>query len=303
MRDLHSEARKKDLVTKDVFVATALMTTYAKCGALAKARHVFEQLPEKNVVTWSALIGGYAHHGHGDEALKLFRQMRDVGVCPNYVTYVSILKACGIVGSLEIGEGIEEEVRNQGLLEKEAVLGNALMDMYSKCGALEKARKVFEQLPVKSVVSWSALIEGYAQLGEANMALNMYERMKAENFVPNLVTFTVLLTACSHAGLVGEGQKLFDEMRIDYHLTPTLEHYSCMIDMLGRAGQLDKMVAIVEHMPLHPNRVVWSTILGACRKWGDTEVGGEAFLHALGLDDEDAASYVSMSNIYTYSIS
>jgi pentatricopeptide repeat protein len=154
-------------------------------------------------------------------------------------------------------------------------------------------------MPLRDVVSWTLLITGYAQLGEANRVFHLLDRMREASQDPNLVTFVGVFNACSHGGLVGTGYMCFKHMVLDIGITPAIEHYSCMADMLGRAGQLEKVVAIVEHMPLHPNRVIWNTILGACRKWGDMEVGGEAFLHALGLDDEDAASYIIMCNIQT----
>ena len=286
---------------KDVYINPSLARTYGKCDGLVKAQEVIEKTPDPpmNVESWSFFITKYARNGLGHEALKCFKQMQDAKICPNSVIYASVLKACGIVRSLEIGECIDSEVRKQGLLHKDVVLGTALVDMYFKCGALEKAQDAFEQLPVKSVVSWSALIEGYAQLGEANMALNMYERMKAENFVPNLVTFTVLLTACSHAGLVEEGQKLFDEMRIDYHLTPTLEHYSCMIDLFGRAGHFDKAKSFLNKVShLDDDLPLLLTLMGACRKWRNVKLGNWAFEQLVRLDETCSAAYVCMENIY-----
>ena len=224
--------------------------------------------------------------------------MRLSGICPTAVTFVFILKACGIVRFLDVGECIDIEIRKQGLLKKDVVLGTALVDMYSKCGALEKARKVFEQLPVKSVVSWSALIEGYAQLGEANVALNMYERMKAENFVPNLVTFTVLLTACSYAGLVKEGQMVLNVMDTVYFLPPTVEHIACMVDIFGRARHFEKAIYLIENVSSSDRFPLWLALLGACYKWVNLELGRWAFEQSLQLDKNCASAFVSMKNIY-----
>jgi pentatricopeptide repeat protein len=295
-----TEVRKQGLLHKDVMLGNALVDMYAKCGVLEKAQDVFQELPVKNVVTWSALIGGYAHHGHGDEALRFFKLMQGAGVRPNSVTYINALKACGIVGSLEIGESIYAEVRNEGLLGKEVELGNALVDMYSKCGALEEARKVFKQLPAKNVVSWTALIEGYAQLGEADVVLHLYERMRARSVVPNSVTFTVLLTACSHAGLVEEGQNLFSELCTSYGLMPTLEHYSCMIDLFGRAGNIDKVKSLLSKVSYSDDDLpLFLTLLGACKKWRNVKLGKWAFEQSMQLDETCAAAYVCMESIYT----
>ena len=219
----------------------------------------------------------------------------------DHVRILNLIKSCQKEKDLLKSRTIHSYLLEKHILTKNVYIGNALVTTYAKCGVMEEAREVFEQLPVKSVVSWSALIEGYAQLGEANMALNMYERMKAENFVPNLVTFTVLLTACSHAGLVGEGQKLFDEMRIDYHLTPTLEHYSCMIDLFGRAGHFDKAIGVIKRLPSSGYLPAWSALLGACRKWENVKLGRLAFEYAVKLDAKSAVPYFCMSSLYAAS--
>ena len=167
---LHNDVIEKNLI-KDVYIATTLITTYAKCGAMEKAGEVFEQLPVRNIVTWNALITGYAQNGLGNEALQCFQNMRDSGISPDVVTFVCILKACGIVRSLETGQDVDAEIRKQGLVEKNVVVGNALMNMYFRCGAIEKAREVFEHLHVRDVVSWSTLIAGYTNHGFGDEAL------------------------------------------------------------------------------------------------------------------------------------
>ena len=295
---IDAEVRKQGLLWNNVLLGTALVDMYSKCGALKNAREIFEKLSVRNIVSWSALIGGYVQHGLGEDALKCFKQMNDARVRPNGVTYVCILKACGIVGSLEIGEAIHAELRKQGLLEKDVVLGNALIDMYSKCGVPEKAQEVFNQLLVRNVVSWSTLINGHAQLGQTNVVLNLYRQMIAEGIVPNSVTFIVLLTACSHAGLMEEGEQLFHEMRAAYCLEPILEHYTCMIDLFGRAGHFDKMKTLIDKVSNSRYLPLFLTVLGACRKWRNVKLGRWAFEQAIGLDERCSAAYVCMKNIY-----
>ena len=295
---IDAEVRKQGLLWNNVLLGTALVDMYSKCGALKNAREIFEKLSVRNIVSWSALIGGYVQHGLGEDALKCFKQMNDARVRPNGVTYVCILKACGIVGSLEIGEAIHAELRKQGLLEKDVVLGNALIDMYSKCGVPEKAQEVFNQLLVRNVVSWSTLINGHAQLGQTNVVLNLYRQMIAEGIVPNSVTFIVLLTACSHAGLMEEGEQLFHEMRAAYCLEPILEHYTCMIDLFGRAGHFDKMKTLIDKVSNSRYLPLFLTVLGACRKWRNVRLGRWAFEQAIGLDERCSAAYVCMKNIY-----
>ena len=297
-QDIDVEVRKRGLLQKDVMLGTSLVDMYCKCGALEKAQEVFAHLPMWNVVTWSVLINGYVQHGLDHEALKCFRKMEEVGTSPDEITYICILKACGSVGSLEIGEEIDAKVRKQGLLQKDIVLGTALVDMYSKCGALKKAGEVFEYLPVQNVVSWSALISGYAQLGQTNVVWNLYRRMRREGVVPNFVTFTVMLNACSHAGLVKDGEKLFNEMCVVYDLTPSLEHYTCMIDLFGRAGHFDKAKALLEKVSHSGHLPLFLNILGACKKWRNMKLARWLFEKLIELDENCAAAYVYMENIY-----
>ena len=301
-QDIDTEVRKKGLLQKDVVLGTALVGMYSKCGALEKAQEVLDQLPVRNVVTWSALISGYVQNGIGDKALKCFRWMQDSGVRPDAVMYACVLKACGIVGSLDTGEYIDADIRKQGgLWQKDVVLGNTLVDMYSKCGSLEKAQEVFEQLPTRNNVSWSCLIAGYTQLGKSSMVLDLYRRMKGEGVMPNPITFIVLLTACSHAGLVKEGRKLFDEMYLAYALSPTTEHYTCMIDLFGRAGDFDEMKALLEKMPSCDHIPLYLSILGACSKWRNVKFGIWAFKQVMDLDGNCAAAYMYMESMYTSS--
>ena len=206
--NLVARIRKEGLLLKDIMLGNALVDMYTKCNALEKAQELFEQLPSRNVVSWNVLIAGYTQNGFGHEALKNFRQMQSAGVCPDPVTYISILKACGIVGSLEIGQDIDTEVRKKGLLQKDVVLGTALVGMYSKCGALEKAQEVLDQLPVRNVVTWSALISGYVQNGIGDKALKCFDHMQLMGISPDIVTYICSLKACSSIGDIDEGRKI-----------------------------------------------------------------------------------------------
>jgi pentatricopeptide repeat protein len=296
--DIDIEIRKQGLLQNEYALGNALVDTYSKCNAMEKAHEVFKLLPMRDVVSWNALITGYVQNGLGREALECVRQMQEVGVRPDMITYVSILKACGIVGSLEIGQDIDAEVRKQGLLHKDVTVGNALVDMYSKCGSLEKAHAVFEQLPVKDVVTWSALISGHAQLGDANISLHLYRRMAEKDILPNSVTFVVLLSACSHAGLLKEGESLFNEMFAVYHFNPRLEHYTCMVDLFGRVGWFDRVEALLSKVSHCDHLPLLLSVLGSCRKWRNVKLAKWAFEHSLMLDENCAAAYVDMENIY-----
>ena len=296
--DIAADVRKKGLFPKDIMLGNALVDMYSKCSALKKARDVFDQLPFRDVVSWNALISGYVKNGIGDEALKCFRQMQSAGITPDVVTYICIAKACGIVGSLDIGERIDADVRKQRLLEKDVVLGTALVDMYCRCGALEKAHETFEQLPVRNLVPWNVLMAGYAQLGQADVVLHLYRKARMDGIVPNLVTFVVMLSACSHAGLLKEGDNLFHEMCGVYHLTPALEHYTCMIDLFGRSGCFNKVNTLLDKVSYSGYLPLFLSVLGACGKWRNLKLGRWAFEQALQLDAKCGVAYVGMENIY-----
>jgi pentatricopeptide repeat protein len=296
--DIYAEVRKQGLLQKDVVLGTALIDMYCKCGALKKAQDLFQQLPLQNIVTWNVLISGYARHGFNIEILNCFKKIQDVGIYPDAVTYIYILKACGTIGSLDIGEAIDTKVRKQGLLQRDEVMGNALVDMYSKCGVLQKAHEVFLQLPTRNIGSWNALIAGCSHLGEADLALDLYARMVAENVVPDLITFIVLLTACSHVGLSKEGEKVFDEMCYIYCLCPTVEHYTCMVDLFGRMGYFGRVASVLDRVSHSGHLPLFLTVLGACRKWRNVRLGRWAFEQYLKLDGQCASAFVCMENIY-----
>ena len=271
-----------------------------------KAHEVLKDLPIRDVVSWSALISGYAQQGLGHEALKCFEQMQSEGLSPNVVTLICTLKACGSIGAIEKGKQIHEDIVGRCLLEKDTVIGNALVDMYVKCGLMVKSREVFCELPVKNIEAWNSLIMGYAQLGQSNVVLDLFQKMRAECIVPDSITFLVLLTSCTHAGLFEEGEKLFDDMCFVFSFNPELEHCTCMIDLFCRAGHFDKAKVLLEKVkvllnnkePSHNNLPLFLAILGACRKWGNVDLGRWAFEQCLQLDRTCAAAYVFMGNIY-----
>ena len=211
-KEIHDEIVHRGLLERNIMLGNALVDMYAKCGMFAKARSVLEELCIRNVVTWNALIAGYVQHGQGHEALNCFEQMQNEGFSPDVVIFICLLMACGSTGAVDKGKEIHDKVVSRGLLEKDIMLGTALIDMYVKCCALPKAREVLEELPVRNVVSWNALIAGYAQQGQSDEALNCFECMKSEGFSPDLVTFTCILKACGSAGAIDKGKQIHDEI-------------------------------------------------------------------------------------------
>ena len=293
-RRIHAQIIKKNLIAKDAYIASALITTYAKCGSLEKAEEVFWKLPERNVVPWSALISGYSQNGLGHEALKCFRQMQDAGISPNVVTYVSVLKACGIMGCLEIGEDIEYDVIRQGLLQKHIILAIAFVDMYSKCGALDKAQRIFQQMPVQNVVSWNALIRGYIQYGLGNEALNCFAIMQYEGVQPDVVTYVYILKACGIVRSITLGEDIDAEVRKQGLLQQNVELGNALVDMYSKCGVLQKAQEVFEQI-LIKNLVSWNIIITGYTQNGLGDGALQCFkkMQVAGVSP-DAITYVNL---------
>ena len=214
------------------------------------------------------LIAGYVENGLSDQAIECFKKMADEGVSPDALTYVSTLKACASIGSLDVGEELHAKVSEQGILKKNIVVATALIDMYAKCGALQRAWKVFDGLPQRDIVSWNVLIAGYAQAGQVDMAFSTFRRMRIECIQPNLVTFLALLNACCHSALLNQGEQLFHEMIVLYNVKPIIEHYTCMVDLFSRAGEFEK----AKHYLVDDVSTLLA-FLGACHKLENFDLG------------------------------
>ncbi|XP_057871944.2 pentatricopeptide repeat-containing protein At1g15510, chloroplastic isoform X2 [Cryptomeria japonica] len=244
----------------DVVVAIALIDMYAKCGSINKARQLFDKIPQRNVVSWNAMIVGYAQNGFVEKALEIFKQMQLTGVKPNSTTFASILPACAKMGALEQGIDIHQSIAEREILS-DVVVANALLDMYAKCGRIDKAHELFDKMPKRNVVSWTAMIAG-------------------------------------HAGLVDEGCTYFNQMSNHYCIAPTGDHYMCMVDLLARAGYLEDTLNFIIKMPVKPLVVVWICFLGACRLHMNIGLGVFTATLLFDLDPKNAATYVLLSNIY-----
>eukprot|EP01018_Ginkgo_biloba_P039546 Gb_03570 [translate_table: standard] len=280
-----------------VTVGNSLVDLYAKCRIIEIARIVFDKMCERDVVSWNAMITGYAQNGYSDEALKVFRQMEVAGVKPDSVTIVSILPACADLAALQQGKEIHVHIIRNGF-ELHVSVENALIDMYAKCGSIQVARHVFDKMPQRDVVSWNSMIAGYGMHGYGVDALAVHYQMQRACIEPDYVTFIAVLFACSHAGLVDEGLQCFDCMSRDYNITPRIEHYACLVDLLGRAGQLDEAWELIEKMPFDPDAGVWGALLSACRIHRNIELGEIAAEHLFELEPENPGYYILLSNIY-----
>jgi pentatricopeptide repeat protein len=297
---IHQEIREQGLVKNNVSLGAALVDMYSRCKMLRKAQEAFEELSVRNVLLWNTLISGYAQHELGDEALRCYKQMQVEGHVPDVVTFVSSLKACCSIGALEMGEEIYAEVDKRSLLiQHDVALGTALIDMYSKNGIVSKAREVFDSLPKRNVVTWNALLTGYAQSGRAQTAMLLFHKMLVEDIGPDRITFLVLLNACNHGGFVEEGQIVFDAMTRSYKLSASCEHRSCMIDLLAHAGHFEKAMRFIEDVAaVCSNRLhLYLALLSACRKCLNVELGTWAFHRSIRIDERCGAAYVCMRNL------
>uniref|UniRef100_J3N976 Pentatricopeptide repeat-containing protein n=1 Tax=Oryza brachyantha TaxID=4533 RepID=J3N976_ORYBR len=282
---------------KDLVLSTAMVYGYAKNGKVEIARSIFNGMPEKDVVSWSAMISGYAESSKPIEALNLFHDMQGNGIKPDEITMLSVISACANAGALDKARWIHSFVENHGLC-KMIPIGNALIDMFSKCGNLILALDVFNAMPRKNIVTWTSMITASAMHGDGRFALTLFENMISEGIQPNGVTFLGLLSACCHAGLVEEGRLLFKIMVQQYRIEPRHEHYGCMVDLLGRAKLLQQAAELIELMHLRPNVVIWGSLLAACRMYGDLELGAFAAKKILELDPNHSGAHVLLSNIY-----
>ena len=289
---------REGLLERNVLIGTALMDMYAKCGTPSKAQEVFDQLHIRDIASWNTLIAAYVQHGYGEEALNCFEQIQHEGLSPDAISVVYALKACASTGAVDKGKEIHSDTITNKFLEKDVMVGSALIDMYAKCGSLAKAQDVFDQLQFRDLVSWNVLLAGYAQLGKDCTILDLFNKMIGEGMVPDSITFTVVLNACSHSGLVDKGQMYFETIIMNHGIVPSLEHYTCMIDLFCRAGQFDKAIVMIKEMPFCADVAVWHAMLGSCQQRGNIEFGKLAFESVLKLGEKDAAAYICMSNIY-----
>lgn len=285
-------------LSSNVRLVNALIDMYSKCGALDTARGLFDAMHQKDVISWNVMIGGYTHESRYKEALALFRLMLRLNAEPNDVTFLGILPACAHLGALDLGKWIHVYIDKNFQSLTNTCLRTSLIDMYAKCGNIDAAKQVFDDMEAKSLASWNAMITGLAMHGHANAALELFSKMADEGFKPDDITFVGILSACNHGGLVDLGRQLFSSMTKDYHISPQLQHYGCMIDLLGRAGLFDEAEALMKTMEMKPDGAVWGSLLGACRIHRRVEMGEFVAKHVFELEPENAGAHVLLSNIY-----
>ncbi|KAH7426697.1 hypothetical protein KP509_10G012900 [Ceratopteris richardii] len=296
---LHAYIIERDLLTHDVDLDNALINMYAKAGAFVKAHEILSDLPYRSVIAWNALISAYAQHGIGDQALDCFQRMQDEGLVPNECTFTNILKACGGIKAAEKGEEIYTEICRQGLLDKNILVGTALIDMYTKCGMLAKARGILHNLPQRDVTSWTALIAGYAEHGFVDQALEFVKCMQEEGLSPNAVTSTCLVKACSSAAAVEKGEEIYEQVKKMRLLENDLMLGTTFVHMFAKFGNLVKARVLFDGLPAR-DVTLWSVLIAGYAEHGH---GDEAIECYQKMRDEglspDAFTFMWVLKAYT----
>lgn len=279
---------------------TIMVFGYCKIGDMDMARFFFERMPDKNLISWTVIISGYAEKGMATEAVSLLDEMERNRLRLDDRASVSILASCAESGLLGLGMKVHNSIE-RAVFRCWIPVSNALVDMYAKCGNLDKAFCVFNAMPKRDMVSWNAMLQGFAMHGQGAKALQLFSRMKREGVHPDNVTFVGVLCACTHAGLVDEGINYFHTMESEHGVVPRVEHYGCLIDLLGRAGRLEEAFRLAYTMPFEPNAVIWGTLLSACRNHNATELAEKALYHLGQLQPSDHGNYSMLSNIFAAS--
>ncbi|WCJ18009.1 Pentatricopeptide repeat (PPR) superfamily protein [Euphorbia peplus] len=282
----------------DLSLGNAMVDMYLKCGQPDFAGRVFNEMPVKNVVSWNSMISGLAQQGQYKDALDMFREMQNRGLRPDAITLVGVLNSCANLGVLELGKWVHSYV-DKNHMKADGYVGNALVDMYAKCGSIDQAFNVFQAMKCRDVYSYTAMIVGLAMHGKPERALDMFSDMTRMGVRPDEVTFVGVLSACSHAGMVEEGRRHFEDMTRLYNLKPQTEHYGCMVDLLGRSGLISEAVEFINKMPVQPDAFVWGSLLGACKIHGKVELGESVMEKLLEVEPKRNGAYILMSNIYS----
>ncbi|BAT83183.1 hypothetical protein VIGAN_04029700 [Vigna angularis var. angularis] len=281
----------------DCFVGSALVDMYSKCGMLTEAEKIHDRLEEQTIVFWNSIISGFSSQKQSENAQIYFSQMLEKGVIPDNFTYATVLDICANMATVELGKQIHAQILKLQL-HSDVYIASTLVDMYSKCGNMRDSRLMFEKAPKRDFVTWSAMICAYAYHGLGEEAIKLFEEMQLLNVKPNHTVFISVLRACAHMGYVDRGLHYFQKMLSHYGLDPHMEHYSCMIDLLGRSGQVNEALKLIESLPFEADDVIWRTLLSNCKMQGNIEVAEKAANYLLQLDPQDSSAYVLLSNVY-----
>lgn len=329
-REVHCQILKLGL-SSNRSIRMKLMEVYGKCGVLEDAKQVFDEMPEQDVVAstiminsffhhgliqeatgifnsvktkdtvcWTAMIDGLVRNGEMNLALELFREMQRLNVRPNEFTVVCVLSACSRLGTLELGRWVHSYMGRYGI-ELNHFVGGALINMYWRCGDIDEAWRIFEEMKERNVITYNSMIMGLALHGKSSQAIELFRRMTKQGLAPTSVTFVGVLSACSHGGLADLGFEIFHSMARYYGIEPQIEHYGCMVDLLGRLGMLKEAYHFIRTMKIAPDHVMLGALLSACKIHGNLELGEEIAKSLVNCGNADSGTYVLLSNAYSSS--
>ncbi|OMP04952.1 hypothetical protein COLO4_09185 [Corchorus olitorius] len=294
VKEIHGYTVRRGL--SDVVLENTVIDVYGECGNIGYAEQTFKSIKFKDVVSWTSMISAYVRNGLANEALELFHIQNKTGIQPDSVALISILSAASSLSALKKGKEIHSFIIRKGFIP-EGSIASSLVDMYSRCGMVENAYRVFKCVENKGLVLWTSMINAYGMHGHGKAAIDLFSKMK-ENLNPDHVSFLAVLYACSHSGLIDEGRRLFESMKYEYKLEPWPEHYACLVDLLGRANCLEEAYEFVKSMQMEPTAEIWCALLGACQVHSNKELGEIAAQKLLELDPENPGHYVLISNVF-----
>ena len=289
-RKLFDKMPKRDVESWNTMIAG-----YARCDCLNNAMELFDLMPTRNAISWSVMISACTQGGNPGAALTLFREMQQRHLYANWAAIVSVLSACSSLSNLAQGKLVHEYIK-RNKMKVDGILGTVLIDMYSKCGCVDGATAVFNDIESHDVFDWTAMIGGLAANGQSEKALELFEEMLTKKIEPNAVTFVGVLWACSQLGDANLARKYFESMKAKHGIDPEVEHYGCLVDALGRAGMVGEAAAVAEVVP-GGGAAMWGTLLGVCSSWGDMKGGEYAANRLAELGDSDSGEYVMMANL------
>ncbi|KAJ0963236.1 hypothetical protein J5N97_028358 [Dioscorea zingiberensis] len=299
--DINSARRVFDSSGQKILPAwNAMIDGYCKMGDIDMARSLFDQMEVRDLISFNSMMTGYIQCSQLKQALQLFVELRTSGFQPDKFTLVGLLSACANLNSLDQGKALHAYIEVSSIAF-DVFLGTALLDMYAKCGKMDEAMMIFNRIHNKDVMTWTVIISGLAMNGKGKLALEHFDLMRKESIRPNAVAYIGVLTACSHSNLVEEARKHFKEMISLHNIEPEIEHYGCMVDILGRGGLLQEAVKLIDGMPIEPNAVIWGSLLNACRVHKNVDIAEKAANHILALEPNEDAVYVQLYNIYANS--
>ncbi|XP_042493903.1 pentatricopeptide repeat-containing protein At5g40410, mitochondrial [Macadamia integrifolia] len=279
-------------------VVNSLINMYGKCGSVHAACRLFQAMPSKTLVSWNTMVMIHAQNGFVEGAIDLFNSMRRASIKPDRVTVVALLQSCADLAAERTAKAIHGCIMTSGF-NSDVAITTALIIAYAKSGKLDVSHDVFHELKTPDMIAWTAMLAGYATHGHGKEAITIFNLMIKEGLKPDHVTFTHVLSACSHSGLVSEGKKYFEAMSNVYGVEPRVDHYSCMVDLLGRSGLLEEACELIQSMPINPNAAVWGALLGACRIHNNIELGKEVAERLFEIDPLDPRNYIILSNMYS----